>query len=118
MAIEIASGPRSDGVDLQAILAPLNHADTRHAVLAERKVSKIFGGSCQIPLAAHATVDGASMHLRAMVATPDGTRSAFAELTGPADRPELLGEQVSALLEKQDAQAILAVCRLDAAPDA
>ena len=117
MAIEVASGVRSDGVDLQAILAPLNHTATHHAVLAERKVSKIFGGSCQIPLAAHATVDGAQMHLRAMVATPDGTRSAFAELSGPADRPELLGEQVSALLEQQDAQAILAVCKQDAAAD-
>ena len=118
MAIEIASGTRSDGVDLQAVLAPLNHADTRSAVLAERKVSKIFGGSCQIPLAAHATVSGTQMHLRAMVATPDGTRSAFAELTGPSDQPELLGEQVSSLLEQQDAQAILAACRLDAAADA
>ncbi len=117
MAIEVASGTRSDGVDLLAILAPLNHTATHHAVLAERKVSKIFGGSCQIPLAAHATVDGARMHLRAMVATPDGTRSAFAELSGPADQPELLGEQVSALLEKQDAQAILAVCKQDAAAD-
>jgi hydroxymethylbilane synthase len=106
MAIEVASG------------APLNHTATSQAVLAERKVSKIFGGSCQIPLAAHATVDGAQMHLRAMVATPDGTRSAFAELSGPSDQPELLGEQVSALLEKQDAQAILAVCRQDAAADA
>jgi hydroxymethylbilane synthase len=86
-------------------------------VLAERKVSKIFGGSCQIPLAAHAVVEGASMHLRAMVATPDGTRSAFAELSGPADQPELLGEQVSKLLEQQDAQAILAVCRQEAALD-
>lgn len=117
MAIEVASGARSDDVDLRAILAPLNHTQTLHAVLAERKVSKIFGGSCQIPLAAHATVDGTQMHLRAMVATPDGTRSAFAELRGPADQPELLGEQVSALLEQQDAQAILAVCRQDAAAD-
>jgi hydroxymethylbilane synthase len=118
MAIEVASVGRSDGVDLRAVMAPLNHTDTFHAVLAERKVSKFFGGSCQIPLAAHATVDGASMHLRAMVATPDGTRSAFAELSGPADQPELLGEQVSALLEKQDAQAILAACLQDAASDA
>lgn len=115
MAIEVASGERSDGVDLMAVLAPLNHRATEQAVLAERKVSKIFGGSCQIPLAAHAVVHGDAMHLRAMVATPDGKRSAFAELSGPAIQPELLGEQVSALLEQQDAQAILAVCRQDAA---
>jgi hydroxymethylbilane synthase len=117
MAIEIASAARSDGLDLHAILAPLTHTATLQAVLAERKVSKIFGGSCQIPLAAHAVVDGASMHLRAMVATPDGRRSAFAEQVGPADQPELLGEQVSALLAQQDAAAILAACRQDAAAD-
>jgi len=118
MAIEIASGARTDGVDLHALLAPLNHTDTAHAVMAERKVSKIFGGSCQIPLAAHATVDGANMHLRAMVATPDGTRSAFAELTGAANQPELLGERVSALLAQQDAQAIVDAVKQDAAADA
>jgi hydroxymethylbilane synthase len=118
MAIEIVSGPRADGVDVAALLAPLNHQDTARAVAAERKVSKVFGGSCQIPLAAHATVDGATMHLRAMVATPDGKRSASAELSGPADKPELLGQHVSELLQQQDAEAILAVCREGAAPDA
>ncbi|MCS0660170.1 hydroxymethylbilane synthase [Massilia terrae] len=118
MAIEIASRPRADGVDLAALLAPLNHRATGLAVAAERKVSKVFGGSCQIPLAAHATIAGATMHLRAMVATPDGKRSASAELSGPADQPEQLGLRVSELLQQQDADAILAACREAAAPDA
>jgi hydroxymethylbilane synthase len=118
MAIEIVSGPRADGGDLAALLAPLNHLNTARAVAAERKVSKVFGGSCQIPLAAHATVDGATMHLRAMVATPDGKRSASAELSGPADKPEQLGQRVSELLQQQDADAILDACREGAAPDA
>ncbi len=113
MAIEIATD-RADGVDLRALLAPLNHLATSQAVAAERKVSKVFGGSCQIPLAAFATVSDGQMHLRAMVATPDGTRMASAELHGPADQPEALGEQVSALLDKQDAAAILAVCKVEA----
>jgi hydroxymethylbilane synthase len=51
-----------------------------------------------------------------MVATPDGRRSAFAEATGPADAPELLGEQVSQRLREQDADAILAECKAEAAP--
>ena len=72
MAIEIAE--RDDGLDLKALLAPLNDLATEQAVTAERKVSKVFGGSCQIPLAAYATVDGGQMHLRAMVGTPDGSR--------------------------------------------
>jgi hydroxymethylbilane synthase len=120
MAIEIVAAgeggnARSDGVDLRALLAPLNHADTARAVAAERKVSRFFGASCQIPLAAHATVDGGLMRLRAIVATPDGRRSAFAESTGPAESPEQLGEQVSQRLREQDADAILAECKLEAA---
>ncbi|MFL6660422.1 MAG: hydroxymethylbilane synthase [Massilia sp.] len=113
MAIEILD-QRQDGLDLRAILAPLNHTATAQAVAAERKVSKIFGGSCQIPLAAFATVSDGAMHLRAMVATPDGQRMASAEASGPADQPELLGEQVSSLLAAQDATAILAVCKAQA----
>jgi hydroxymethylbilane synthase len=121
MAIEILSAPRADGAnfcDLRALLSPLNHEHTAQAVQAERKVSKVFGGSCQIPLAAHATLDGGDLRLRAMVATPDGRRSAFAEATGPAALPELLGEQVARQLMQQDAQAILAECRSDAAGSA
>ncbi|WP_312440173.1 hydroxymethylbilane synthase [Janthinobacterium sp.] len=109
MAIEIKS-ERTDGVDLFALLAPLNHLATSQAVTAERKVSKIFGGSCQIPLAAFATVDGGQMRLRAMVATPDGARMASADVHGAADAPEQLGEAVAELLREQDAAAILASC--------
>jgi len=49
------------------------------------------------------------------VATPDGRRSAFAESTGPADAPELLGEQVSLRLREQDADTILDECKAEAA---
>ena len=110
MAIEILAGRD----DLHQLLAPLNHEASAQAVTAERTVSRTFGGSCRIPLAAFATVDGASMHLRAMVATPDGTRIASAEVRGPASAPEVLGCEVAAALEMQDAAAILAVCKADA----
>jgi hydroxymethylbilane synthase len=119
MAIEIVAADggnaRADGVDLRALLAPLNHEATSRAVAAERKVSRVFGASCQIPLAAHAFVDGNQMHLRAMVATPAGRRSAFAESSGPATDPESLGLQVSQALREQDADAILAECKAESA---
>lgn len=109
MAIEILS----DRAELRALLAPLNHVDTERAVRAERTLSKTFGGSCQIPLAAFATVDQGGMRLRAMVATPDGTRIAHAEVNGAANDPEALGHQIAAALHAQDATAILAACRVD-----
>lgn len=107
MAIEI-HGSRTE---LLEMLAPLNDTDSARAVTAERTLSRHFGGSCQIPLAAFATVDGAEMRLRAMVATPDGLRVASGDLTGPSDAPEALGRQIAQQLEEQGAAAILEACR-------
>ena len=73
----------------------------------------MFGGSCQVPLAAFAEVDGKVLRLRAMVSTPDGTRVATGQLDGSTDQPEELGRQIVALLQAQDANAILAVCKTD-----
>jgi hydroxymethylbilane synthase len=117
MAIEI----RSERTDLQQWLAPLNHLTTAQAVAAERAVSKTFGGSCQIPLAAFATHEdpnGNTMRLRAMVATPDGRRIATADASGPAHAPEELGRQIAKALQAQDATAILAACNVDGKADA
>ncbi|MFC5397778.1 hydroxymethylbilane synthase [Undibacterium jejuense] len=110
MAIEIP-GNRAE---LAAWLAPLNHQATAQAVHAERTVSKAFGGSCQIPLAAFAVVDGDNMHLRAMVATPDGTRVAHTEITGEAKQGIALALKAAEALSAQDAEGILAVCKAQA----
>ncbi len=109
MAIEI----RADRPELMDILAPLNHADTEHAVRAERQLSRSFGGSCQVPLAAFATVVEGRLQLRAMVATPDGKRIAQAAVQGAAESPEALGMQVARELDAQDASAILAACKTE-----
>jgi hydroxymethylbilane synthase len=106
MAIEIPAGRE----DLRALLAPLNHFATAQSVFAERMVSRIFGGSCQIPLAAFATVDANEMRLRAMVATPDGSRIAFADVSGQVSAPEELGYSAAEALKAQDAVDILACC--------
>lgn len=106
MAIEI----RSDRDDLLQALAPLNHAASACAVTAERALSRSFGGSCQIPLAAFATIDGDRLFLRAMVATPDGRSIARAQAEGSAGLPEQLGAQVAQQLRQQGAEAILAAC--------
>ncbi len=109
MAIEI----RADRPELAELLAPLNHVDTERAVRAERQLSRSFGGSCQVPLAAFATVAGDALQLRAMVATSDGQRIAKAVVQGAADAPEALGMQVASELDAQDAKAILAACKTE-----
>jgi hydroxymethylbilane synthase len=98
---------------LRALLAPLEHADTAAAVAAERTVSRLFGGSCQVPLAAYATVAGGRLRIEGMVATPDGVRVARAAVSGPADAPEALGRRLADALMVQDALGILAACKDD-----
>ena len=43
----------------------INDEKTRACCLAERAVSRALDGSCQVPLAAYATIDGGTMRLRA-----------------------------------------------------
>lgn len=108
MAIEILSSR----ADLAAWLAPLNHPATALAVLAERSVSKAFGGSCQIPLAAHAELEGDQFRMRAMVATPDGKQIARADVVASASQSEQVCAEVIVALRSQGAEQILALCQV------
>ncbi len=56
---------RSDAAALRAQLGALTHRPTWLAVQAERAVSRALGGSCSVPLAAHATWSVANLQVRA-----------------------------------------------------
>lgn len=60
--------------DLQQWLAPLTHPATLLCTAAERAVSRAMGGSCSMPLAAYALLEGESMWLRAAF-TPQEAQS-------------------------------------------
>ena len=106
LGIEIRAGRP----DLAAWLAPLHHEATALAVEAERMVSRALGGSCEVPLAAHAMWHDGALHLKARVSTPDGARILAAEASAPVTSPEralALGAQVAASLEAQGALEIV-----------
>ena len=105
LAIEI----RADRADLVELLAPLADARATAESLAERAVSRVLGGSCQVPLAAYAEADDrGGLRLRALVALPDGTRVVRAEATGLASDAEALGRAVADELLGAGAAEILA----------
>ena len=99
---------RDGRADLLRLLAPLQHAASSACVRAERAVSLALGGSCTIPLGAYAELQGARLRLRALVAAPDGTRTARVDCEGPAAEPEALGAQAAAELRARGADEILA----------
>ena len=94
--------------DLLEILAPLSCHETTACSLAERAVSRALGGSCQVPLAAYAAIQGQQLTLRALVATPDGKIIYRAQATGLAPQASSLGLQVAQDLREQGAAVILA----------
>jgi len=94
--------------DVLASVAPLDDPGTSACVRAERAVSLALGGSCTVPLGAYAEARGAALRLRALVASPDGTRAARADCEGAAAAPEALGERAAGLLRAQGAGEILA----------
>lgn len=63
---------RSDRDDLRALLAPLADAPSWRRVAAERAVSRAMGGSCSMPLAAHAVIEEGVLQLRAAWGDPEG----------------------------------------------
>lgn len=100
----------SDDEHTAEIVSELDHAPTAIACTAERMVSRLLGGSCQLPLGAYADfVDGDKpLRLRAFVSNLDGSIVASAEAFGTPDMPEALGEIVAKLLKAQGADQIIA----------
>jgi hydroxymethylbilane synthase len=93
LAIETRAHDGKDGGDAWALVKKLDHAASRIAVEAERALLATLGGGCQVPVGAHATLDGEIILLQAIVASPDGARVIGGELTGidPAQTGATLG---------------------------
>ena len=111
-----AAGQGALGIEIRAgrpalveALAPLAHARTWLAVSAERAVSRAMGGSCSMPLAAHATLDDTGiLTIQAAWGDPDQpaplvlarAQAVVADNTQAA----ALGEQVAAQLRQGGAR--------------
>jgi len=99
---------RTDRVDLLELLAPFDHAPTAICVRAERALSRALGGSCNVPLGGYALLDGGQVWLRGFVASPDGQRFIYGEITAAADAPEQIGTELAAQLRAKGAAEIVA----------
>lgn len=98
LGIEIRAGRG----DVAAALQPLEDQRTTMCVAAERAVSRSMGGSCSMPLAAHAHFDGEYLQLSAAWGDPEQAgvlvRARSAEVVADAGQATLLGEHVAARL--------------------
>ena len=109
LGIEIRAG-RDDVVKA---LAHLMDSKTWLTVSAERAVSRVMGGSCSMPLAAHAVFSGDVLEIRAAWGDPEGQQSlvhaqdkAAVTDTGSAVRlGEAVARQLQAAVQAANAKA-------------
>jgi hydroxymethylbilane synthase len=91
----------------RALLAALDDALTRGAVLAERALLRGLGGGCLVPIGALGTVQGEELTLCGAVLPPDGKARVAGELRGPAGQAEALGQALAESLLARGAGALL-----------
>jgi hydroxymethylbilane synthase len=89
----LAIETRADDGEAHKIAHTLEHEASRIAITAERAFLAVFGGGCQVPIGAHATINAQQIHLRAFVSEPDGSNAKRDELTGTD--PTSLGKKLA-----------------------
>jgi hydroxymethylbilane synthase len=104
----LAVETRDDGGAAMELARKLDHAETRAAVTAERAMLAVLGGGCQVPIGGYAFVEKGVIHMRAIVASPDGSKVVRAELSGvdPLRAGASLGRN---LLERGAAKILQAI---------
>ena len=103
----IAVECRDDDAATQTLCAALDHADTRTCVEAERAMNRALHGSCHVPVAAYARLDGPQLHLQGLVGSAANGHIVRAHDSGSGHAPEALGWQVAQQLLAQGARALL-----------
>ena len=93
--------------DTQEAVAFINDEKTRACCLAERAVSRALGGSCQVPLAAYATIENSEMRLRALVGDHTTGESVSTEVRGDWQTYEQLAQKAVEDLLKQGARSYI-----------
>ncbi|RZF86974.1 hydroxymethylbilane synthase [Pseudoalteromonas sp. CO325X] len=99
---------RSDDMAIKALLAPLEHRETRIRVDAERAMNRRLQGGCQVPIGAYAELNEDHVYLRGLVGSVDGQQILRAEISGPASEAQQLGISLADDLLAQGAGSILA----------
>jgi hydroxymethylbilane synthase len=99
---------RADDASILRRLAALDHPPTATTVAAERAFLQRLSGGCQTPMAAHARLDGAELHLEGLVADPRGTQVLREEGRGPVSEPSAIGRSLAERLLARGADRILA----------
>jgi len=86
---------RSVDEEIRSLLQPLEDVDTRYCVDAERAFLRTIQGGCQVPVGASTSIFDETLHLRAIVLSPDGQKWNEDSIAGAPAEAELLGRELA-----------------------
>jgi hydroxymethylbilane synthase len=89
------------------LLAKLDDAETRAAIITERALLAALQGGCQAPIGAWARMERAELVLEACVCSIDGKQYVRERLAGSPEQPVQLGEQMARVLIDAGGREIL-----------
>lgn len=92
---------------VNALIAPLNHADTALRVRAERAMNQRLMGGCQVPIGGYAIIEHGVLLLRGLVGRPDGSTMVRGDIAGRPQDAEELGLTLAEDLWSRGAEQIL-----------
>ncbi|WP_456451908.1 hydroxymethylbilane synthase [Hydrogenimonas sp.] len=102
LGIEIVDDP-----EVEKIAAVLNDPDSALAARIERDFVARLEGSCQVPIAVNAKVEGDRVLGRAMVGLPDGTEILQETLELPREEAENMGIKMADIMIENGAKELL-----------
>jgi len=103
----IAVQARVKDAEFSDALAPLDDAETRQSIVAERALLAAVEGGCQVPLGAWARFEKSELVMDAVVCSPDGTQMVRQRASGPQDQGRELGVKIAEMLLASGAREIL-----------
>jgi hydroxymethylbilane synthase len=93
--------------EAEDLLAPLDDAETRAAIISERALLGALRGGCQVPMGAWARVERSELVMDACVCSVDGAQCVKQHAAAPPEQAAQLGEHMARLLIEAGAQSIL-----------
>jgi hydroxymethylbilane synthase len=103
----IAVQVRAEDTNLSKIVSAVHDDGSAATTGAERALLAALGGGCHVPIGAYGTVREGQLLLIAQVTSADGRATVRADCSGPASKPQALGERVARQLCDGGAGAIL-----------
>ncbi len=99
---------RAGDLRVLELVAPLDDPDTHACADAERSFNRRLGGDCHVPIAGLASLQGTELHLRGLVARPDGGELIRGSVRGERSEAQALGTALAEDLIARGAGALLA----------